>query len=259
MHKIDNIKNTKTKSSISASKLIPNLITIIGLTIGLSSIRFALEEKWEYSVVCILIAAFFDGLDGRIARFLNATSKFGAELDSLSDLVNFGVCPAILIYLWSLYECKVRVLSWLVVVFFVICMAIRLARFNTIVCDGESSDFHKKFFVGIPAPAAAILALMPIILEMEVALKFNVPIKSNFLGIIIYFVVVGILTTSTIPTFGIKSIKLKPKYIWFFLVSFSLVAVTLMVYPWRFLPFLCMLYLCSIPVSTYIVYRRDFP
>ena len=126
-------KSPRILKPVPVVKLIPNILTLIGLVIGVSSIRFALDSKWEISVYCILIATIIDGLDGRIARMLNATSHFGAELDSLCDFANFGLCPAFIIYLWSFQQYEYKVTSWAAITFFIVCMGIRLARFNATI------------------------------------------------------------------------------------------------------------------------------
>ena len=134
--------------TVPFTKLLPNVVTLVGLVVGLSSIRFALESAWEKSVYCILIATIVDGLDGRVARMLNATSHFGAELDSLCDFINFGLCPALLLYLWSFQQYEYKIISWASIMLFVVCMAIRLARFNTAIVEADKDKKQKntRFF-----------------------------------------------------------------------------------------------------------------
>ena len=140
--------------------LLPNLITLLALCAGLTAIRLAVEDKLEWALAAIVFAATLDGIDGRIARLLKGTSKFGAELDSLTDFVNFGVAPALIVYFWSLHELKSA--GWIAAMVFAICTGLRLARFNVMIDDPNRPAWAGNFFVGIPAPAGAITVLLPI-------------------------------------------------------------------------------------------------
>ena len=197
--------STKSKASFLFIKLFPNVITLLALAVGLSSIRFAIEGKWELAVTAIIVAAILDGFDGRIARMLNATSTFGAELDSLADFVNFGVAPVIVIYLWSLHTFKYKLLSWGAVLLYNSCMAIRLARFNTAMIN---EILPKHFFVGVPAPIGALLVLAPVMLEFDIAQEYGISPKEYLLSTIIYVVVIGFLLASRIPTISLKYISI---------------------------------------------------
>ena len=152
-------------NTLSILKLLPNFLTLLALTIGLNSFKMALEGNWERAVICIVVAAIIDGIDGKLARLLNATSSFGAELDSLCDFVNFGVCPVVVLYLW-LYTIIAPAFLWSATVTYTICMSIRLARFNTSVLN--PSKISKMFFIGVPAPCGAMLVLLPLILSFEI-------------------------------------------------------------------------------------------
>jgi CDP-diacylglycerol---serine O-phosphatidyltransferase len=145
---------------IPVRMLLPNLITLLALCAGLTAIRLAVEEKLEWAVAAIVFAALLDGIDGRIARLLKGTTRFGAELDSLADFVNFGVAPALMVYFWSLHELKSA--GWIAAMVFAICTGLRLARFNVMVDDPNKPVWAGNFFVGIPAPAGAITVLLPI-------------------------------------------------------------------------------------------------
>lgn len=239
MIKIKKYKNTKPVPFI---KMVPNFITIIGLVVGVSSIRFALDSKWEPAVYCILVAGLIDGIDGRVARILNATSPFGAELDSLCDFANFGIAPALLIYLWSFQQYEFKVLSWAAISLYIACMAIRLARFNI-------SPGLKTFFTGVPAPAGALLALTPIILDFEISTAFGINVRSHTVLIDLYMVVVGLMLPSHIPTFSFKNINIKPEYLAPLMIFFSLIMICMIIYPWYLLPLLVVIYICSIPLS----------
>lgn len=236
---------------LTISKLVPNLFTLSGLAIGLTSFKLALESRWELAVSCIIIAAFIDGIDGRIARILNATSRFGAELDSLCDFVNFGVSPAILIYLWSLRDFN-KSMSWLVVLLFVVCIAIRLARFNTDLIGNSKMKLSKHFFRGIPSPIAALLAVMPIILDFEITEQLSTQMVDYKIAVIVYLAVIGVLSASRFPTFSVKYLKINPEYIWVCLWSFALLIVALLLYPWYLFPMLGLVYIATIPLSIYM-------
>src|ERR1700674_1625529 len=147
---------------IPVRTLLPNLITLLALCAGLTAIRLAVEEKLEWAVAAIVFAALLDGIDGRIARLLRGTSRFGAELDSLADFVNFGVAPALIVYFWSLHELKSA--GWIAAMVFAICAGLRLARFNVMIDDPNKPAWAGNFFVGIPAPAGAITVLLPVYL-----------------------------------------------------------------------------------------------
>lgn len=241
---------------IPFTKLLPNLVTLIGLIIGASSIRFALDSAWEKSVYCILIATIVDGVDGRVARMFNATSHFGAELDSLCDFVNFGLCPAILIYLWSFQQYEYKVISWASIMLFVVCMAIRLARFNTDIVEPKESKTDNRFFTGVPAPAGGILALIPMILDFELTLLIdNFSIRNYTLGINLYIVIIALLLASRLPTISLKRFSIKPEYLSLSMIISAAIIIIMVIYPWYALPGVAMVYMLSIPVCMFIVYR----
>ena len=146
------------------TKLFPNFITLLGLCAGLTSLKFTFNEQWEFSAIFIIIAAIIDGMDGRIARILKSTSDFGAQLDSFADFLNFGSAPAFLLYFWKLNE--IKVVGWILVMIYVICISIRLARFN-VSLHSEQLYWKKFFFSGVPAPVCALLALLPIIITFQ--------------------------------------------------------------------------------------------
>ncbi len=242
--------------SIPITKLVPNLVTLFGLIIGVSSIRFALDGRWESAVYCILIATIIDGLDGKVARFLNATSHFGAELDSLCDFINFGLCPALLIYLWSFQYNEYKVISWSVNMLFVVCMAIRLARFNTAIVEPNAVKQDDRFFVGVPAPSGAILALMPIILDFEISALFdNFDIRNHDIIINIYIMFMALLLPSRFPTLSLKKIHIKPEYLSLTMIISAVFILLSFIYTWYWLPILAIIYLLSIPVCMYVKHK----
>lgn len=249
------MKKIKIKQPILFIKLLPSVITLLGLMIGVSAIRFAIESSWELAVYCVLVAGVLDGIDGRVARLLNATSPFGAELDSLCDFANFGVAPAIMIYLWSFQQYEFKLLSWAVMLLFVVCMVIRLARFNTTFFSvkTEKVDPNSKYFsIGVPAPSGALLALIPMILDFEISTQLQINIRSHTLLINIYIVAVSILLTSRIPTLLLKNVHIKAEYLSLIMVLSAIVIINVIIYPWYSIPILALFYILSIPLSTMI-------
>jgi CDP-diacylglycerol--serine O-phosphatidyltransferase len=230
-------------------RIIPNAVTITALCTGLSAIRFALMERWELSVSLILIAAILDALDGKIARFLRADSQFGAELDSLSDFISFGVAPAVVIYLYSLHLWKGS--GWALSLFFATCMALRLARFNTNI-DAAVPEWTKGFSVGVPAPAGAILGLLPLMASFALEIHFqDLPVLFAFslLGS-------GVLMISRIPTFVLKNARVPHDSVRPLLMMVAIFMAALFSVPWWTLTIGAVLYLFSIPVS-FVSYRRQ--
>ncbi len=251
------MKKFKFNKPISITTLIPNFITLLGLIVGVSAIRFALDGMWEIAICCIIAAAIIDGIDGKIARMLNASSLFGAELDSLCDFANFGIVPAIIIYLWSFQQYEYQVLSWGSMLIFIVCMSLRLARFNTatMLHNGNSNNAVQYFFTGVSAPCGALMVLMPIILDFEISSLLSINIRSHTILIDIYTIIVAILVASTIPTVSIKHLKIKPKYLSLSMILFAFIVISLIIYSWYFLPILWIAYLCSIP-ACYIIKKK---
>lgn len=242
-HREDRAKRLRLSGEQPLYRLFPNMITISGMCCGLSAVRFAMLEKFEISVAFIIAAAIIDGMDGRVARMLGATSNFGAQLDSLSDFVCFGVCPALVLYMWQLQS--VKGIGWAVVLFFSVCTALRLARFNTALFDEDIQPWEKQFFTGVPSPAGGILCLLPLIISLKFEDDFKIP---NFL-IIIHVVIVGALMASRIPTFAGKNIRIKHELIPAFMIICSFFLVLFVIEPWLFLSLLGILYLATIPLS----------
>lgn len=228
---------------ISISKLIPNMITVMSLCSGLSGLRFALNEQWTLAVGAIAVAAILDTLDGSMARLLKGQSKFGAELDSLSDFIAFGVSPALILFLWSTQELKS--FGWMAALFFATCMALRLARFNTKTDDPTLPPFTYRFFTGVPAPAAAGLGLLPLILSFEV--DFGFLHQPHFLAG--WQVVVGLLMVSQVPTYSFKGARVPQKLALPLLIGFGLCIAWLVSAPWQFFSALLFAYLLSLPLS----------
>ena len=221
------------------------LDTIIAICFGLTSIRYALNQQWDIATTFIIIAGFLDVVDGRLARFLKATSNFGAQLDSLADFVNFGISPAIVLYLWQLHKLQTKGLGWALVLFFTICSAIRLARFNSDLAEPDRPAWREGFFTGVPAPMGAYLAMLPIMISFE----SDIILYIHPLVIGIYLIIIGILMASRIPTFATKKIAIHREYISLVLVLFSLVIGVIIIQPWISLTFLGLIYLVSFPFS----------
>ncbi len=239
---------TNSLKSPHLIRIIPNAITITALCTGLSSIRFALIDRWEFAVSLILIAAILDGMDGRIARLLRADSPFGAELDSLSDFISFGVAPAVIVFLYSLHLWKG--IGWALALFFSTCMALRLARFNTNM-GAPTPDWAKQFSVGVPAPAAAVLGLLPLMMSFALEESFqNLPILFA-----ISLIISGILMISRIPTYVLKNVRIPHHFIRPLLMMVAIFVAALFSIPWWTLSMGAVIYLISIPLSL-ISYRK---
>lgn len=206
--------------------LLPNLTTLMGLCFGLTAVRFAMNENYEYAVIVVLIAAVFDSMDGRIARYLNSTSLLGAELDSFSDLVTFGVAPAMVLYYKALHQYD-RI-GWMIVLFYVCCMALRLARFNVVNQADDLPDWHSQFFTGTPAPMCAFLSFCPLMFTFSCNPFYKLP--PYFYAVVL--VSVSLLAVSRIPTFSMKTITVQRKYILPILLVGILVFGSLVSYPW---------------------------
>lgn len=225
-------------------RLLPSVVTIAAFCCGLTAIRCALFQKWEMAVICIFVSALFDAFDGKVARMLGQSSQFGAELDSLSDLVCFGVAPSIILFLSTMY--RFSAIGWGICMFFTVCCALRLARFNaTQIANEPKPDWAKKYFTGVPAPAGAIIALLPLIL-------FFATDRSCFLnGWFVSFnlVLSGALMISTLKTFSSKMIEISSRFTLVALLSVSFLVICLITELWLTLSVLVLVYLVSIPLG----------
>jgi CDP-diacylglycerol---serine O-phosphatidyltransferase len=228
--------------------LVPNVITLLALCAGLSAIRLAIEGKLEWALGAIVLAAILDGVDGRIARLIKGQSRFGAELDSLADFVNFGVVPGLILYFWGLNE--LRSVGWIACLVFAICMALRLARFNVMADDPNRPSWAANFFVGVPAPAAAITVLLPIYV--------------NFLGLprltyftLVYTLAIAFLMVSRLPVYSGKKLgnRVPPEMVLPVFVVVVLFVALLVSYPWEVLTIGTLMYLAALPFS-WLSYRN---
>ncbi|MDR1288998.1 MAG: phosphatidylcholine/phosphatidylserine synthase [Holosporales bacterium] len=226
---------------LSIGRILPNLTTLASLFTGLTQIRFAISGQWEYVISAVLIAAFLDATDGRLARMLNSCSRFGAELDSLSDFAVFGLCPAIVMYCYSLS--KLDRIGWIVSVFFAICMCLRLARFNTHDIEQIKNPFNGKFFTGVPAPAGAILAMFPI--SLYNAFNGAEIFRNEYLSIL-SVIIAGILCISRVPTLSIKKFHIKREQYTLFLLCIVISACIVFAYTWKALCLITIAYIFSI-------------
>ena len=226
----------------NARVILPNMLTLIGVCIGLTSIRFALDGRFEFAIVAIILAAIIDGLDGRIARLIKGTSKVGKELDSLTDMISFGVAPAFIMYFWSLNN--LGRFGWLVCLIYVICVALRLARFN--VNSGQETSWRDNFFEGVPSPAGGILVLTPLIFSMT---NFEfIPINYDIV-VPIFFIATSFLLISKFPSYSFKKIVIQRKTTIFLLFGIVLFFGLLLIYPFNVIAISTIVYLLILPIS----------
>jgi len=229
--------------------MVPNLFTILSLCAGLTGLRYGLDGRYDLAVALIVAAAVLDGLDGRAARLLKIQSKLGAELDSLADFFNFGVAPAVLVYLWALQP--VRGVGWAIALLFAVCCALRLARFNTEAEDPQRPRWTQHFFTGVPAPAAAGLALTPMIAWFA----FGQELWQSWAMNAATLTLVAILMVSRVPTLSLKRLRLRPDQIVPTLAVAGLAMALLVTEPWLTLSILALLYVASIPVTALLAAR----
>ena len=242
--------NFKIVADKKARLILPNAITLIGVCIGLTSIKFAIDGKFTIAIIAILFAGLMDALDGRIARLIKGTSKMGKELDSLGDVISFGVAPALIMYFWNLQY--LEKLGWFVCLTYVVCVALRLARFN--INSEEDPSWEDNFFEGMPSPAGGIIVLLPLIFSFSGLGEFFFKIDYDLL-VPIFFVVVSILLISTIPTYSFKKIVIPRAMTKFLLFGMVLFFGALLVYTFKVLAVTALVYLCLIPIS-YFHYKK---
>ena len=246
-------KSFKLVSDKKTRVILPNILTLVGVCIGLSSIKFALDSKYEIAVIAIIFAALIDGLDGRIARLIKGTSKVGKELDSLTDVISFGVAPAFVMYFWSLNN--LGKFGWLLCLIYVVCVALRLARFN--VHSNEEASWKDNFFEGVPSPAGGILVLMPLIYSLS-ELKF-LNINYNFI-VPVFFILVSLLLISKVPTYSLKKIVVPRTMTIFLLFGIVLFFGLLLIYTFNVMVVSILAYLFLMPISfmRYIKLSKKF-
>lgn len=231
--------------------IIPNLITLFSLCLGLTAIRLAVDGKLELAITSIVIAGVLDGIDGRIARLLHSTSRFGAELDSLADFVSFGVAPAMLLYFWGLNS--LHSAGWIVVLVFAICAGLRLARFNVAIDDPNKPPYTANFFTGVPAPAGAMIVMLPIYLEL-----MGLPhTTASSVIALVYTFAVGLLMVSWLPTWSGKGVsgRVPREHVLTIMICVVFVGALLVSYPWEMLSLGSLAYIACIPVA-YLQYQK---
>jgi CDP-diacylglycerol---serine O-phosphatidyltransferase len=241
-----------TRGQVPIRVLIPNIFTLLGLCAGLTAIRMAIEHRWDLTVAALVFAAFLDGIDGRIARLLKASSRFGAELDSLADFVNFGVAPAIIIFNWALDD--LRSMGWIAVLVYAVCAALRLARFNVALDRPDLPAWKSSYFVGVPAPAGAIILLLPIYAQ---DLGLHLPSLTPL--VLIYTLTVALLMVSRVPTFSGKLLgqRIAREHVPPVFVLAALFIALLLTYPMLTLATGSVIYLALIPVSAYRYFQEE--
>ena len=234
---------------IPVRKLVPNVITLLALCAGMTGIRLALENRYELALGAIVFAAMLDAVDGRVARMIKGTTRFGAELDSLADFFNFGVAPGLILYFWGLNA--LGNLGWIAAMVFAICAALRLARFNVQIDDPNKPDWAGNFFTGVPAPAGAIVVLLPIYLGF---LQVNVPIIVT----LIYTLAIGGLMVSRLPVLSGKKTgtRVRPEMVPPVIVAVVLMIALLVSYPWHLLTAGTLVYLACLPLGWFSYQRH---
>ena len=238
-------RRSRAFGTLPIRTVIPNALTVLALCAGLTAIRFALEGRFEVAVVAIIVASVFDALDGRVARLLKGTTRFGAELDSLTDFVNFGVAPVLVLYLWSLSE--IGGIGWIAVLGYAVCCALRLARFNVALEDPDKPAWSANYFVGVPAPAGALLVMLPLYLDF-IGISF---LKALPLLVAIHCFFVAFLMVSRIPTFSGKrmGLRIDREMVMPILLLVGFAAAVILNYPWYGFTAIALGYLAVIPLS----------
>jgi len=247
---MDENKKFKLVTSKKTRYLLPNILTLGGVCLGISSIKFSIDGNYSLAVTLILCAAILDALDGRIARLIKGTSEFGKELDSLTDFVSFGIAPVFVLYFWDLN--KYGKLGWAITLVYSVCCVLRLARFNLTKVE-ESQEWKNNFFEGIPSPAGGLLILMPLIYDLT-NLNFGVEVKNltPYLTVI-----VAVLLVSKIPTLALKKISISPKATVFLLLSIGVIFIALLFYTLETLLVFGIAYILSIPISIFIYNNQN--
>jgi CDP-diacylglycerol---serine O-phosphatidyltransferase len=243
------LRRRRRLSPLSVNRMIPSVLTLLALCAGMTAIRFAINGKFQYAVFAIIAAGIFDGLDGRIARLLNATSRFGAELDSLADFVSFGVAPAALLYLWTMAQW--HSLGWAIVLFYAVCCALRLARFNTELVTEPPPRWRANFFSGAPAPAGAGLLMLPMFLGFQWG---DWIARSPYLNGV-WITGIALLMISTVPTVSLKRIRIPHHFVVPSLLGVGLLTAFFTTAPWPTLICIGAVYLGSIPLTVHASWR----
>jgi CDP-diacylglycerol---serine O-phosphatidyltransferase len=240
-------------SGHSVNRMVPNVLTLLALCAGMTAIRFAIHGNFQGAVYAIIVAGAFDGLDGRVARLLKSTSRFGAELDSLADFISFGVAPAAVLYLWTMSA--LGGFGWTIVMFFAVCCALRLARFNT-QTGAELPPYAAPFFCGVPAPGGAGLVIVPLFMSFQWG---DWPFRSPYLSAVV-MTAVALAMVSRLPTVSLKGLRIPHHYVLPTLLGIGLATALFTTAPWPTLTAVGVVYLGSIPLTirAYLRLRRDY-
>ena len=269
LHRLRRPRTRPRTSGPSFNRLIPNILTMLGLCAGLTAVRFATEGRWEHAAVLIVVAGAIDGIDGRLARLLKGTSRFGAEFDSLSDFLCFGVAPALVLYLWTMHDA--RGLGFAPCLLFAVCSALRLARFNAALSDAPAMPlagpppkpaYAQSFFTGVPAPAGAGLALFPLFASLAFR-EWDWPVLARAIqhplvaGVLL--VAVGALMVSTLPTWSFKNFKVRADYVLPLMLGIGAYVAVLLTEPWAALAAAGLIYGGMLPFSarSYAQLKRE--
>ena len=256
--------NFNKKNILKLKKIIPSIVTLASLCFGISALKLSLIGRWQEAIIFVIIAAILDAFDGKIARSLKAESKFGAHLDSLSDFINFGLIPPLLVYIWQLGN--MEYLGWLAVLFFTICSAIRLARFNTeqdnedIKEKTQSKINHNLFFTGVPSPAGAMACLAPIMISF-ISSEISYQTYQNFMWVeepiflALYLIFISILGISNLPVYSVKKGAVGEKYLNLFKIIVALLLIAVIIYPFITTFSVIFLYYTSILISSIHYYK----
>ena len=243
-------KKFKLVTSKKTRYLLPNILTLGGVCLGISSIKFSIDGNFNLAVILILLAAILDALDGRVARLIKGTSEFGKELDSLTDFVSFGIAPVLILYFWELNN--YGKLGWTISLIYSVCCVLRLARFNLTKIDNQQ-EWKNNFFEGVPSPAGGILILTPLIYELaNLNLNLNIKSVTPYLTVLI-----ALLLVSKIPTLSLKKISISSKTTVFLLSAAGIIFISLLFYTFETLLIFCLIYLMSIPLSIFIYKKKQ--
>lgn len=237
-------------NQIPLRMLVPNFVTVLAICAGLSGIRLAFEGRFEIAVIMVLIAAFLDGIDGRLARALKSTSRFGVQMDSLADIVNFGVAPALVLYFYLLHFAKP--FGWIAALVYAVACCLRLARFNVLAEDESLPAWQKEYFVGVPAPAGAVLVLLPVFLAF-IGLEQSIPLA--YAGAV-YTILVAFLLVSRLPVYSGKKWRVRRENALPLLLAAAIAVICLAIYTWETLAILAIVYLIFVPLSARAYSRR---
>ena len=235
--------------SLSFNRIFPNILTLLAACAGLTAIRYGISSEWDRAVIALVAAAMLDGVDGRIARLLRGTTKFGAELDSLADAISFGVAPALIIYLWAMNHSGG--IGWALCLLHAVSCVLRLARFNTMIGQLDLPHWAHNYFTGVPAPAGAGIAILPVILWLNTGYDvFSKPVVAGA-----FLLASSLLMVSRVPVYSGKHIRLKPQWVVPLFVLIGAVAAFLVTDPWATLSVIGLAFVASIPVSAWSFQR----